>query len=109
MKIQFFLRYAKDVVLEAEVNPGHAKKFEADYLAITGSSPVVGTGYQRQVNKWGTECRIYFNGGPRVLNGLAKLGIKVEQGRRPYRTNRLFRINNCNFFWELIKSGRRLG
>lgn len=110
MKLDFFAKNARDVVLEVEVNPSKAASFEEDYRSIAGSAPVLGVGYQHQPNKWGIEPRIYFNSDVDLLDNFAALGISVEVAeRRPYRERWKYRVNNSDFFWGLVKSGYRLG
>jgi len=109
MKVDFFKQGATDVFLEVEVPPQRADKFESAYLNIAGEPAVLGTGYQHQPNKWGAEYRIYFNQESDMFDDFANLGIDVEQGARPYRETRKYRVNNEAFFWALVKAGYRLG
>ncbi|WDK30858.1 hypothetical protein [Xanthomonas campestris] len=109
MNFDYFIKNVSDIFIEVEVHPEKASKFEADYYSLTGEYPVVGTGYQHQENKWGMECRIYFNSGIDLSDLVSSSGVNVEQGSRPYRDERKFRINNNEFFWSLIRVGYRLG
>lgn len=108
MNIEFF-KSATDVVLEAEVNPGAAARFEARYRSITGSSPTVGDGYQHQPNKWGLEVRVYFNSEEDMSDDFSDIDVYVEQGDRPYRKRWKYRLNDREFFWSLVEAGYRLG
>lgn len=108
MKISFF-KAATDVLLEAEVSPEKQNQFEADYYALTGQMPTEGAHYQAQPNKWGAELRVYFNSDTDLSDEFSALHINVEEGRRPYHSQCRYRVNNNDFFWELVKSGYRLG
>ncbi|GHC22139.1 hypothetical protein [Aidingimonas halophila] len=108
MNIGFFGQ-ATDVFLEVEVPQKKAQLFEAEYLNITGTMPVLGTGYQYQDKKWGREVRVYFNGEAELLDEFASTDVHVEQGDRPYRSRWAYRINNSDFFWSLVRAGYRLG
>lgn len=112
--LTFFKENALQVFLEVEVAPKKAKEFQDEYHKSTGSSPSLGNGYQIQDNKWGIEYRIYFNANPGVADSVIidyfkSHGISVEQGKRPYKRNLRFRVNDQNFFWKLINEGSRLG
>ena len=109
MNVSFFSASVTGAYLEAEVHPNAAGKFEADYLQITGEMPVIGEGYQHQPNKWGAECRIYFNCDSDLNDEFSVLGIDVEEGARPYKQEWRFRVNNNEFFWALVRAGYRLG
>lgn len=108
MNVGFFGQ-AADVFLEVEVNPDAAHDFESEYLDLTGTAPVLGSGYQHQPNKWGREVRVYFNGEAELLDDLASVDVHVEQGVRPYRARWVYRTNDRDFFWSLIRAGYRLG
>lgn len=109
MDIDFFRDSATDVVLEIEVHPNGVNSFEEWYQNTTGHIPELGVGYQHQSNKWGRECRIYFNSNTDLFDEFANIAVAVETGRRPYRSNRIYRVNNCDFFNALISGGYRLG
>ncbi|MCW0435567.1 MULTISPECIES: hypothetical protein [Xanthomonas] len=108
MDISFFRENVTGAYLEAEVNPSAVDKFEAAYQQITGMIPVVGEGYQHQPNKWGAECRVYFNCDSDLSDEFSVLEIEVEEGARPYKQEWRFRVNNNEFFWALIRAGYRL-
>lgn len=96
--------------LEAEVAPRSQDKFQNRYAEATGQAVSPGTPaeYQSQPDKWGAECRIYFND-LSVLVALVQAGIHVEVGR-PYRDQYLYRVNNNDLWWELVELyGFRLG
>lgn len=109
MNVSFFRANVTCSYLEAEVHPNGVDQFDTDYRQVTGEMPVIGQGYQRQPNKWGTECRIYFNCNGDLNDDFAVLGIDVEQGERPYKQEWRFRVNNNEFFWALIRAGYKLG
>ena len=109
MNISFFSAKVTGAYLEAEVHPNGIRQFEADYFQITREMPVIGHGYQRQPNKWGTECRIYFNCNGDLNDEFTMLGIDVEEGSRPYKQEWRFRVNNNEFFWALVRAGYKIG
>lgn len=109
MDITFFTNNAKNILLETEIHPDQADQFEENYLHITGIRPVTGPHYQHQPQKWGAECRIYFNCDRDLTNDFKQLKIHVEQARRLYREEWKYRVNNNEFFWALIRAGYRLG
>lgn len=109
MDLEFFLENATDVVLEIEINPNGADRFEARYELETGERPIVNRHYQHQPNKWGMECRVYFNSIHDLSDEFTSLDIYVEEGERPYRNNWTYRTNDREFFWELVHQGYRLG
>lgn len=108
MDVTFFTR-AHDVLLEAEVSPSKIAHFENNYTSATGVTPSHDQHYQRQDNKWGTECRIYFNCENDLNDEFADLDIEVESNERGYRGDRVYRVNNVEFFWALVNAGYRLG
>lgn len=109
MDITFFTNNAKNVLLEAEVHPDKVDQFEEKYLHITGIRPVTGPHYQHQPNKWGIECRIYFNCDTDLTDEFKKLDIRLEKAKRLYREEWKYRVNHNEFFWALICAGYRLG
>ena len=104
-----FFKDATDVVLEVEVNPDAAGRFASRYQRKTGSNPKLGEGYQHQPNKWGLEVRVYFNSEVDMSDEFTSIDVYVEQGDRPYRTHRVYRSNDRDFFWSLVEAGYRLG
>jgi len=101
---------AGGTLLEAEVSASRTAAFESRYLAAT--SIVVAPGnppeYQLQPNKWGAECRLYFNSDA-VAAHATRLGMHVE-GPRPYNNQFTYRINSVELWWELVETyGFRLG
>lgn len=108
MNISFF-NVATDILLEAEVNPAVKSHFETQYHTLTGDMPTEGEFFQLQPNKWGAELRIYFNCDTDLSDEFSDLDIRVEEGRRPYRSRWRYRINNKEFFWALVTAGYRLG
>lgn len=89
--------------LEAEVSDSKIATFRQRYLTATGDavSPGNPPEFQHQPNKWGTECRIYFNSAT-VANDAIAMGMHVE-GPRPYRNNYQYRINSYELWWELVE------
>lgn len=94
---------ASPVLFEAEVASGAMARFTKRYEDATtisvspGSPPEL----QRQDNKWGAECRIYFNS-DEVAEVIGALGITVETGR-PYHPEYTYRVNNNDLWWELVE------
>lgn len=109
MNIDFFTKNVSCFFMEAEVHPDRAINFENKYSSTSGDRPVIGTGYQHQKNKWGTECRIYFNSKTDLSGEFSKLNIEIEKGTRPYKSEYCYRINNCEFFWSLVGARYKLG
>lgn len=93
---------AGHALLEAEVSNSRTSAFESQYLAATAVAVTPGNPpeYQLQPNKWGAECRIYFNS-PTVAAYAISLGMHVE-GPRPYNNNYTYRINSQELWWELV-------
>ncbi len=91
------------VLLEAEVAPNVQADFQARYCAATGINITPGSPpeFQRQQNKWGAECRIYFNSDD-TANQARSQGIHVEVGR-PYHNDYQYRINNVDLWWIIVE------
>lgn len=101
---------AGSTLLEAEVSNSRTSAFEDRYLDATGIPITPGNPveYQLQPNKWGAECRIYFNS-ETVASQLGALNIHVE-GPRPYHNNYNYRVNIQELWWDLVESYQfRLG
>jgi hypothetical protein len=108
MNIKIFNEHVKDLFLEVEATKQKSKEFETMYRERTGLSPIEGSGYQIQPNKWGLEFRVYFNTISGNLDGLSDCDVHIEKGKRPYKSNYIFRINNPGLFWLLVDNGYRL-
>lgn len=93
-----------DVLLEAEVAPNGTTKFQDRYRAITGMSITPGNppDYQLQGNKWGAECRIYFNSDDAAA--AARSGGYHVEADRPYHAEYRYRINDVNLWWKLVEN-----
>jgi hypothetical protein len=101
---------AGNTLLEAEVSTSRTAAFEQHYRSATGVDVTPGNPpeYQLQPNKWGAECRIYFNSQV-VFDQATALGMHVE-GPRPYNNQYSYRINSQELWWELVEQyGFRLG
>jgi protein subunit release factor B len=94
--------------LEVEVHPSKVKDFEEKYLEKTGESASYQEGFQAQSNKWGTECRIYFNAPEETVKKLEE-NYNISKASRGYRDEYDYRINSQELFWNLIEKGYRLG
>lgn len=94
---------AAETFLEAEVSNTRTAAFEGRYEAATGINvtPSNPPEYQLQPNKWGAECRIYFNSSD-VAEFATSLGMHVE-GPRPYKNEYSYRINSQELWWELVE------
>lgn len=92
-----------NVLLEAEVAPSGTSKFQDRYREATGMSITPGNPpeYQRQVNKWGAECRVYFNSDS-AATAARSGGYHVETDR-PYRAEYRYRINDVDLWWKLVE------
>jgi len=108
MDIANFRANASDVLLEVECAPSRQHAFEREYAARAGAPPA-GPHYQIQSDKWGLECRIYFNAPPGLRGALAADGLHVEQRNGGYGSDRMYRVNSQDAFWELVDAGYRLG
>jgi len=97
------------ILLEVEVSPKGQGDFESEYYEITGERPEVGEYYQIQPDKWGLECRIYFDAPYHLCDRLRDLGYHVEERDSGYRSDYEFRINNNELFWRLATEGLLLG
>jgi hypothetical protein len=104
-----FQQSATNVLLEVECAPGSQANFEQRYQQATGSIPTVGDHYQMQSGKWGLECRAYFDGPDTLVNALNAAGYHVEARTVGYGSEREWRVNTQDFFWELVSLGYRLG
>jgi hypothetical protein len=91
-------------LIEAEVSPSVQAAFQQRYHVATGTAITPGhpAEFQLQPNKWGAECRIYFNSHVVAMCARAQ-GLHVEVGR-PYRNNYLYRINSQDLWWELVEN-----
>ncbi len=97
-----------EVFLEVEVKPECRDEFNKKYIALTGEDPSTSPYVQNQTDKWGLECRIYFNGDTKCIAALNKLEYHVETDRKQYRDEFSNRVNSQDLFWELINSGYKL-
>lgn len=101
---------AGNILLEAEVAASVQTRFIQRYQAAAGTTVSAGNPQELQLqsNKWGAECRIYFNS-VALRDWAQSQGIHVETGR-PYQPNYQFRINNNDLWWELVEDYQfRLG
>jgi hypothetical protein len=98
------------ILLEVEISPKSLESFRTRYRGITGRAPRIGQFLQVQDNKWGAECRAYFDTDAGTFRRLRRRGFHIEQRQgRGYRGDYEYRINSQAFFWELIGHGYRLG
>jgi hypothetical protein len=98
------------ILIEVEVAPGSESDFVKKYADLTGEDPRTRPNYQRQDNKWGVECRIYFDGPDWVPKNLEFFHcIAEERAGTGYNADFAFRVNSQYLFWKMIKAGYRLG
>jgi hypothetical protein len=101
----FFARHAD---FQAEVPAQAQRGFEEQYSIFAGVRPVLGHGGYYPVrtvaanDKWGPELRIYF---PQRATIEIPAGIEV----RTATTDGIVRINNNDFWRQLVRVGFRLG
>lgn len=109
MRELLFAHFSR-LLLEAEAAVEKTAEFEQRYLAATGEAATVSSHYQVQDNKWGVECRMYFDAEAWVVESLRKRGYHVEErSGAGYRGDFSYRINSENLFWKLVDHGYRLG
>ena len=90
-------------LLEAEVAPNMQAAFRDRYFAATSITITPGSPpeFQGQKNKWGAECRIYFNSDATEIQARSH-GFHVEVGQ-PYHNDYKYRINNVDLWWTLVE------
>ena len=109
MSLRLFANFT-ELLLEVEVAPSSEEEFTSRYAQLAGSNPVDSPFYQSQDNKWGIECRAYFNAQDWVIASLRTLGHHIEiRTGDGYRPEYSFRINSQELFWQLVEHGYRLG
>ena len=99
---------ATDVLLEVELPKARKQDFSDQYFSETGARPS-GQHYQTQEGKWGIECRIYFDAPDSLVKKIEKAGYHVEHRKSGYGSDRPYRVNSSDLFWDLIGQGFRLG
>ena len=109
MSLKVFGKFRR-LLLEVEVTAESRSEFQTRYTMATGITPPVSTHYQIQDNKWGCECRIYFDAEEWVVQSLERLGYTVENREGGgYHNEYEYRINSQELFWRLIEHGYRIG
>lgn len=101
---------AGDTLLEAEVSNSRTASFESRYQTAAGVIVTPGNPpeYKLQPNKWGAECRIYFNS-QTVAAHATSLGMNIEEPHT-YNNQYAYRINSAELWWELVEEyGFQLG
>jgi len=103
MKVNPFGFKPTDTLLDAEVAFAKLGEFQNRFLEATGVSVTPGNPpeFMSQRNKWGTECRIYFNSEEAVAWADTH-DIRVEMDQ-PFRAVFKYRINNNDLWWELVR------
>lgn len=99
---------AHNVLMEVELPKKRRQDFSDRYYAATGKRPN-GQHFQSQEDKWGVECRIYFDAPAAVIANLKKAGYHVEHRSTGYGSDRPYRVNSQELFWDLVDQGYRLG
>lgn len=100
---------ARTTKLDVETHPRRQQSFETEYRQWTGITPVPDAHnyyvWSPDVNKWGKEMRIYFNGNNNnIPRELFNLSVSPRPG-----FGYDFRVNNNDFVWDLIEYGFLLG
>lgn len=98
----------KSLFLEVEAKPNKVESFKKKYLEKTRDVASDQEGFQVQENKWGVECRIYFNAPAETVKKLEE-NYDLSKAIRGYRDEYDYRINSQDLFWILIEKGYRLG
>ncbi len=97
-----------NLLIECEMPSDQKARFRKKYELAAGESPDENF-MQSQSNKWGIECRMYFDASEKTVTALKKEGFHVETRSGGYGSERAHRINSQKLFWNLIKRGYRLG
>lgn len=108
MIVSIFKKKATGVVLEVEVPRSKEAEFCRTYQLRAGVAPDMNRVLNIQ-NKWGLECRVYFDAPHSIEADLDSSGITFERRSSGYGASRQYRINNNEFFWRLVAHGFRLG
>lgn len=109
MSLKIYSKFQR-LLLEVEVTVNNRRDFEIRYAEATGTIPQLGSHFQIQDNKWGCECRIYFDAENWVVDSFEKMGHTVESRVGVgYRSEYAYRINSQELFWRLIEYGYRIG
>ena len=109
MSLTVFSRLDR-LLLEAEVAPGSREEFSRRYRTATGVDAFATEYCQIQPDKWGIECRVYFDAEDWVVESLERLGYHVEDRLGGgYHSDYMYSINSQESFWRLVEHGYRLG
>jgi len=98
----------QNLMIECEMPDSRKQRFRTRYHAAAGHAPNEEF-MQTQSNKWGVENRMYFDAPAAVVDELRNAGFNVEARTTGYGSERAYRINDEELFWELIARGRHLG
>jgi len=98
----------QNLMIECEMPDSRKQRFRTRYHAAAGHAPNEEF-MQTQSNKWGVEYRMYFDAPAAVVDELRNAGFNVEARTTGYGSERAYRINDEELFWELIARGRHLG
>ena len=98
----------QNLLIECEVTSDKAMRLINKYEKTSGRQ-VDSRFIKIQNNKWGAEYRMYFDASKSVVDGFRNLGYHIEERVSGYGSDRAYRINSEELFWELIKRGYRLG
>jgi len=98
----------KNVLLEVEVPKKKYGEFSSQYHTVTRRFPKKAL-VQIQDNKWGIECRVYFDADPATVKNMETTGYHVEVRSTGYGSDRDFRVNSEKLFWEMVANGFDLG
>ncbi|MFD1511030.1 hypothetical protein [Lacimonas salitolerans] len=98
----------QNLLIECEMPDSRKQRFRTRYQAAAGHAPNEAF-MQTQNNKWGVEYRMYFDAPADIVDGFRDAGFNVEARATGYGSERAYRINDEELFWELIARGRHLG
>lgn len=96
-----------NVRLECEAKAGKLGGFCKDYTTKTGIAPDMSAVHTIE-DKWGVELRVYFDGSD-AADRLGSEGHRVENRETGFGSERQYRVNSKDLFWEMVDSGYRLG
>ena len=96
-----------NVRLECEVKTDRLGNFSKDYKEKAGIDPDLAAVHTVD-DKWGTELRVYFDGDD-AADELGSQGYHVENRATGFGSERQYRINNNDLFWEMVNAGFKLG
>lgn len=98
----------QNLLIACEMPESRKQRFRTRYHTAAGHAPNEEF-MQTQNNKWGVEYRMYFDASTDIVDGFRDAGFNVEARTTGYGSERAYRINDEELFWELIARGLHLG